>query len=131
MPSQENTGRQFDKRHAVTQVAQADIAAYRFVTYSGKHATGEAPNSPEDTVQGVSEYAVAAHAPLSVVTDYSYPVEAGEAIDLGAYVKPGADGKAMAGDVDTHCGRALGAATDAGALIEVQILPHVYTATTG
>ncbi|MBS0508057.1 MAG: DUF2190 domain-containing protein, partial [Proteobacteria bacterium] len=35
MPSQNNTGRQFDRQHAVTVVAQAAILPHRFVAYDG------------------------------------------------------------------------------------------------
>ena len=39
MASQNNTGRQFDKQHAVTLVAIAAVAAYRFVAYDGGYPT--------------------------------------------------------------------------------------------
>ena len=45
--------RQFDKRHAVTVVAAADIAPYRFVSYGGQPAPA-APDKPLKEVQGVS-----------------------------------------------------------------------------
>ena len=35
MPSQNNTGRQFDKQHAVTVVLTAAVAANRFLAYDG------------------------------------------------------------------------------------------------
>lgn len=125
MASQDNTGRQFDKTHATTVVAQAAIAPYRFVTYEGKQATAAAAAAVNE-VQGIAEEGAAQGDALSVVTGYSYLAEAGGAVAFGAYVKPDADGKAIAGDAATHCGRALGAAAGAGALIEVQILPHVH-----
>ena len=37
--------RQFDKRHAATVVATADIAPYRFVSYGGQPAAA-APDKP-------------------------------------------------------------------------------------
>ena len=35
MASQNNTGRQYDKTHAVTLVATAAVAASRFIAYDG------------------------------------------------------------------------------------------------
>lgn len=119
--------RQFDKRHAVTVVAAADIAPYRFVSYGGQPAAA-APDKPLKESQGISETGAKAGEALSVVTGYSYTVEAAEAIEHGAYVKPAADGsgKAAAGTASDHCGRALCAAARAGELIEVQLLHHVH-----
>ena len=54
MPSQNNTGRQFDKQHAVTLVATAILAANRFIAYDGGYAT--AAGGAKDS-QGVSEQA--------------------------------------------------------------------------
>lgn len=127
MPAQNNPGRQFDKRHAVTVVAQVAIPAHRFVSYDGT-LTVVAPATAPKEAQGISEEAAASGEALSVVTDYSYLVEASAAIAFGAYVKPAADGsgKAATGSSTDHCGRALGAAAAAGALIEVQILDHVH-----
>ena len=123
MASQNNTGRQFDKQHAVTLVAAIALAAHRFIAYDGGYPT--AAGSAKD-VQGVSETAAEAGDALTVVTSYSYLVEAAEPIEFGAYVKPDATGKAVAGVLAEHCGRALGAATQAGQLIEVQIYKHVH-----
>ena len=52
MPSQNNTGRQYDKQHAITMVATAELAAHRFIAYDGGYpsAAGGAK-----AVQGVSE----------------------------------------------------------------------------
>ena len=123
MASQNNTGRQFDKQHAVTVVATAAVAAHRFIAYDGGYPSvaGGAKDS-----QGVAETAAALGEPLSVVTGYSYLVEAEAAITFGALVKVGTDGKAITGTLADHCGRALGAATAAGQLIEVQIYKHVH-----
>ena len=123
MASQNNTGRQFDKQHAVTLVATAALAAHRFVAYDGGYpdATGGAKD-----VQGVTETEAAVGDAVSAVTGYSYLVEAAGAIAFGALVKPDATGKAVAGTAADHCGRALGAATQAGQLIEVQIYKHVH-----
>ena len=123
MASQNNTGRQFDKQHAVTVVATAAVAAHRFIAYDGGYPSvaGGAKDS-----QGVAETAAALGEALSVVTGYSYLVEAEAAVAFGAYVKVGTDGKAVTGSAADHCGRALGAATQAGQLIEVQLCKHVH-----
>ena len=63
--------RQFDKRHAVTVVAAADIAPYRFVSYGGQPAAA-APDKPLKESQGISETGAKAGEALSVVTGYSY-----------------------------------------------------------
>lgn len=120
-------GRQFDKRHAVTVLATAAIAPFRFVSYAGKHAAA-APASGEQASQGVSEAAAAVGEAVSVVTGYSYTVEADEAIAFGAYVKPASDGsgKAAVGSATDHCGLALSNALKKGDLIEVQVLRHVH-----
>ena len=123
MASQNNTGRQFDKQHAVTLVATAVLAAYRFVAYDGGYPS--IAGGAKDC-QGVTESAAEIGEAVSVVTGYSYPVEAEAAIAFGAYVKVGTDGKAITGSAADHCGRALGAATQAGQLIEVQNYKHVH-----
>ncbi len=123
MASQNNTGRQFNKTHAVTIVALVALAAHRFVAYDGGYPT--TAGGAKD-VQGVSENAAAPGEALSVVTGYSYLVEAEAAITFGALVKVGTDGKAITGTLADHCGRALGAAMAAGQLIEVQIYKHVH-----
>ena len=128
MGSQNNPGQQFDKRHAVTLVAAAALAACRFIGYDGGYATSA---GGVHDAQGVSENAAdAAGDAVSVVTGYSYLVEAGEAIAFGDYVKPdaGGTGKAIVGAVDEHCGRALGDASGAGEFIEVQIVKHQHAA---
>lgn len=128
MASQNNPGRQFDKTHATTVVAQADIAAYRFVTYEGKQAT-DTTVAAKNYVQGISEEAAKSGEALSVVTAYSYLVEASaNNIALGDYLKPDADGKAVVGDATHHCARALGTTSASGDLVEVQILAHVNAA---
>lgn len=125
MGSQKNSGRQYDKQHAITMVAVAAVAACRFVGYDGTHATSA---GGVHDAQGVSETAAEIGDALSAITGYSAPVEASEAIAFGDYVKPAADGtgKAAVGAVDEHCGRALGAATAAGQLLEVQIVKHQH-----
>lgn len=123
MPSQNNTGCQYDKQHAITMVATTALAAHRFIAYDGGYpsAAGGAK-----AVQGVSETSAQTGEALSVVTSYSYLVEAAAAIAFGQLVKPDASGKAVVGSLTEHCARALGAATQAGQLVEVQLLPHVH-----
>ena len=118
MPSQNNTGRQFDKQHATTLVATAALAAHRFVAYDGGYPTADGGGKD---VQGVTETAAAIGEAVAVVTGYSYLVEAAGPLAFGVLVKPDATGKAIAGSADDFCGRAMGAATQAGQLIEVQI----------
>ena len=123
MASQNNTGRQYDKTHAVTIVATAAVAANRFIAYDGGYPSiaGGAKDA-----QGVTEHAAAAGEAVSAITGYSSLVEAEAAIAFGVLVKVGTDGKAVAGTAADHCGRALGAATQAGQLIEVQLYKHVH-----
>lgn len=123
MPSQNNTGRQFDKQHAITLVATAALAAHRFVAYDGGYPTTA---GGAKAAQGVTETTAASGEAVSVVTGYSYPVEAGGAVAFGALVKADATGRAVTGSLTEHCGRALGAATAEGQLIEVEILKHVH-----
>ena len=127
MPAQPGHGRQFDKRHAVTVTATAAVKKHRFIAYDGGHAPAVPASGAKDS-QGVSEEDAATGEAFAVVTDYSYLVEANEAIAFGAYVKPAADGsgKAAVGALADHCGRALGSAAAAGALIEVEIVKHVH-----
>lgn len=124
MPSQNNSGQQHQKRFAVTLVAMAALAVNRFVGYDGLYAT--AAGGVKDC-QGVSESDAAVNEAVSVVTDYSYLVEASAPIAFGDYVMPAIDnsGRAAAGTLLNHCGRALGAAS-AGQLVEVQIVRHVH-----
>jgi hypothetical protein len=122
MPAQNNSGHQFDKRHAITLIAAVALAANRFAAYDGNYATSA--GGVKDA-QGVTEHAAEAGEAVSVVTGYSYLVEAEGEIVFGDYVKPGTDGKAIAGAVDEHCARALGAAS-AGQLVEVQIVKHQH-----
>lgn len=123
MASQNNTGRQFDKQHAVTVVATIALLAHRFVSYAGAYpaAGGKANDS-----QGVSETSAQPGEALSVVTGYSYLVEAAEPIAYGDLVVSDAAGRAKVATTTEHCGVALGAAVQAGQLIEVQICKHVH-----
>lgn len=123
MPSQNNAGRQYDKQHAVTVVATAALAAHRFAAYDGGYPSNA---GGAKAAQGVTETAAAVGDAVSVVTGYSYLVEAAEPIAFGALVTADASGKAVAGTLASHCGRALGAATQAGQLFEVQIYKHAH-----
>jgi hypothetical protein len=125
MPSQNNPGAQFDKRHAVTVEAQAALVTARFIGYDGLYATSA--GGVKDA-QGVSENNADALQAVSVITGYSALVEASAPIAFGAYVRPADDGtgRAVTGLITNHCGRALGAATAAGQMVEVEIKPHVH-----
>ena len=114
---------QYDKTHAVLVVAAVAVAATRFVAYEGKYpsAGGAAHDS-----QGVSENAALPGEDITVVTSYSYPVEAAGNIAFGDPVTSDASGRAVVATTAEHCGVALGAAT-AGQLVEVQICKHVHT----
>ena len=124
MYSQNNSGLQYNKRHAITMVALTAVVANRFMAYDGGYATSA--GGVKDC-QGIGESDAAVNEALSVVTDYSYPVEASAAIAFGDYLKPAADGsgRAAVGSLVDHCGRALGAAA-IGQLVEVQYIRHVH-----
>ena len=116
-------GQQHQAKDVTTVVASAALAANRFIAYDGAYAT--AAGGAHDS-QGISQTAAAIGEPVPVVTSYSYLVEAAAAIAFGQLVKPDASGKAVVGSLTEHCARALGAATQAGQLVEVQLLPHVH-----
>ena len=117
---------QYNKTHSVTIIAIAALLAYRFVSYAGGHASATVGGTSDAC--GVSETGGEIGDAVSAITSYSAPVEASAAISAGAFVKPAADGsgRAVTGSVTDHCGRALNAATGAGDLIEVEVLPHVH-----
>jgi hypothetical protein len=119
-------GRQYDKQHATTIVATAALARNRLISYGGAYASGAAGAGGSTDVAGVSEHEAAIGDAVSVVTGYSYLVEAGGAISAGAFVKPGSNGKAAAGSITDNCGRALEAANADGDLIEVVLQHHVH-----
>lgn len=123
MASQNNTGRQFDKQHSVTIVATVALAANRFAAYDGGYPS--IAGGAKDC-QGVTESPADIGEAVSLTTGYSALLEVEAAIAFGSYVKVGTDGKAVAGNATDHCGRALGTATQAGQLIEVQIYKHVH-----
>lgn len=118
---------QFDKQHATTVIANADLAECRFVTAAGTYASGAAGAGGGNVDSaGISENDALIDEVVSVVTDYSYTVEAGAAIAQYAFVKPGIDGKAITGAIDDHCGIALEAAAGDGSMIECRIVRHVH-----
>ncbi|MBE2242392.1 MAG: DUF2190 domain-containing protein [Burkholderiaceae bacterium] len=125
MASQNNPGRQADQQHAVTIVATADLVANRIVGYDGGYATSA---GTVHDAQGVSQSAAATGQALALTTRYSELVECSAPIAFGAYIKPAADGtgRAAAGTLTDHCGRALGATTAIGQLVEMEIKPHVH-----
>lgn len=124
MASQNNSGAQFDRHHAVTMLAQADLAANRLAAYDGTYATSAGGGKD---AQGVTQFAALTSQPVSVTTKYSELVEASAAIAQFDWIKPAADGtgRAAVGSRTDNCGRALGAASGAGVLFEMQIHKHV------
>lgn len=125
MASQNNSGAQYDKRHSVTLVAIAVLAASRIVGYDGTYAT--AAGGVHDA-QGVTETGAAIGDAVSAVTGYSFLVECSEAVAFGDYIKPATDatGRGAVGTLADHCGRALGATTAAGQLFEMQVVKHAH-----
>lgn len=124
MASQNNTGMQFDKQHAVTIVAIAALVAHRFAAYDGGYAT--TAGGVHDA-QGVTESAAEIGDAVAITTGYSQLVELGADVAFGGFVKPGTDGKAIVGTATDNCGRALGGGLT-GQLVEVQILAQVHPA---
>lgn len=115
----------YQKNHATTLVVLAATSSARFMGYDGGYATSA---GGVHDAQGVSESAADAGGAVAVITCYSAPVEAAEAIAFGDFVKPAADGtgRAMGGTAADHCGRALSAAGAAGQFVEAQIVKHVH-----
>lgn len=116
----------YQKDDATTVVLTNAAAAWRFIGYNGAHATSAGGTHD---AQGVSETAGEAGEPIAVITGYTAPVEAAEAIAFGDFVKPAADGsgRAIVGTAAEHCGRALTAVAAASQLVEVEVLTHVHT----
>lgn len=125
MSAQNNPGRQADIQHATTIVAQADVVARRFIAYDGTYATSA--GGAKD-MQGASRSDTLTGQALALVTGYSALIEASAAIAFGAYIKPAADGtgRAAVGAIGDHCGRALGATSSAGQMVEVKLCQHVH-----
>lgn len=125
MPSQNNAGAQFQRFTALTILATVVLAANRLVSYAGAYATAAGGGTAD--CQGVSQSAADIGDALAITTSYSEVVEASAAIAFGDWIKPAADGtgRAAVGSRTDNCGRALGATSAAGQLVEVQILKHV------
>ena len=125
MPSQNNSGQQHNKTDAITVIATAAVAASRIIAYDGGYATSA--GGVKDA-QGVSENNAAIGEAISVVTEYSYLVEASVPVAFGDYIAPAADGsgRAAVGAMANHCGRALGSASAAGQLFEMQVVQHAH-----
>jgi len=125
MASQNNSGLQYNKLHALTLVATAVLAANRIAAYDGGYAT--AAGGVKDA-QGVTETAADVGEAVSAITGYSALVECSAAVAFGDYIKPAVDGtgRGAVGSLTDHCGRALGATTAAGQLFEMQVVKHVH-----
>lgn len=118
-------GQQHQAKDVTTVIASAAVAANRFIAYDGAHAT--AAGGAHDC-QGISQTAAAIGEPVPVVTSYSYLLVCSEALAVGDYVKPATDGsgRGAKGTLTDHCGRALGATSAAGQLVECQVVKHVH-----
>lgn len=121
-------GRTYDKQHATTVVLTAAVEAKRLVSFGGGYPVGTAGAGGLTDAQGVAESDGAIGDAISVITGYSAIVVAGGAIAKGAFVKPGSNGKVVAGTITDHCGRAIDAAAGDGVEIEVILRPHVHPA---
>ncbi len=98
--------------------ASGAVAANRFVLATGAQAT-VAGSSPI----GVAREAAASGALFTCDMLGTAIVEAGAAIAKGVAVKTGADGRALTYDTGTKAGVALQAATAAGQMIEILLIP--------
>lgn len=98
--------------------ASAAVAARRFVTAAGAQA-GAGANA-----LGVSEYAAASGEMFPAVALGTAIVEAGAAFSAGAALQADADGKAITKDAGATVARALQAASAAGDLVEIIIIPN-------
>ena len=118
-------GQQHQAKDVTTVIASAAVAANRFIAYDGAYAT--AAGGAHDC-QGISQSPAAIGEIVPVVTSYSYLIQASEALAVGDYVKPATDGsgRGAKGTLADHCGRALGAASAAGQLVECQIVKHAH-----
>ncbi len=105
---------------AHTIVAAGAIAAARFVTPAGAQAGADA------NTLGVARNAAASGERVAVDVLGTAVVEAGAAISAGATVKSNASGQAITwASSGAKVGLALTAATAAGQMIEVLIIPNV------
>lgn len=122
----------FDKTHATTVVAISAIAANRLVSYKGEHAKCSYVG-PGDYVIGVSETAAQAGEAFAATTGYSALIEADSPIPAGVYVCPAQDGSGRIevggfGLGISLCGISRTAATAAGQLVEVVLMPSLTSA---
>ncbi|XVJ69886.1 MAG: DUF2190 family protein [Rhizobacter sp.] len=103
----------------LTVAASAALSANRFVT-----ATGGVPAAAANAV-GVTRTSAAAAGDLVPVDMLgTTQVEAGAAVAAGAAVETNASGQAITRSAGVTLGRALTAATAAGQLIEVLLIPN-------
>ena len=98
--------------------ASGAVAANRFVLATGAQATVAG-----SAVIGVAREAAASAALFSCDILGTAIVEAGASIAKGVAVQTGADGRALTYDTGTKAAVALQAATAAGQMIEVLLLP--------
>lgn len=99
---------------AATVTAAAAITKQRFVDYAGAVANANA-------VLGVANASYDAGEQAGVSTHGLVLVEAGGAVSAGAQVQSDATGRAITLDAGVPVGRAVDAATGAGALIRVKL----------
>ena len=102
----------------LTVAASAALSANRFVT-----ATGGVPAAAANAV-GVTRTSAAAGDLVPVDMLGTTQVEAGAAVAAGAAVETNASGQAITRSAGVPLGRALTAATAAGQLIEVLLIPN-------
>lgn len=119
-------GRQFHAVATATQKATVALAEYRFVAYDGGYPS--AAGGAKDC-RGINHTPAAVGEYIELTTHGSGLVEAGEAIAQYAYVKPATDGtgRAVNGTATNNCGRAMEAASGAGAVVECEIQRHRTT----
>lgn len=119
-------GRQFHAIATATQRAAVALAEYRFVAYDGGYPS--AAGGAKDC-RGINHTETAAGDHTVLVTHGTGLVECAEAIAQYAYVKPATDGtgRAAVGTATNNCGRAMYAASGAGAVIECEVHRHRTT----
>ncbi|MDR2208822.1 MAG: hypothetical protein LBE22_07630 [Azoarcus sp.] len=116
---------QYEKTHATTVIAAADLLPNRFVALNGNYAPATSTGGLTDVV-GVTESEARQDEAVSVVTGYSYLVELGATVTIGAYLKPGTNGLAAIGAADDRCAIAMEAGA-AGDVIEARLLQHLHS----
>ncbi len=103
----------------LTVTAAAALSAHRFVT-----ATGAVPSANGNTLGVTRSPAGAAGDLVPVDAVGTTMVEASAAISAGAAVATTSDGRAVTFSTGVVAGRALTAASGAGVLIEVLLIPN-------